>query len=233
LASRTGNLILDALPSDSRSRLARRLERVDLALMRVLCDAGSGIDHIYFPRTCVLSLLGVAETGEAVEVATIAREGAFGLVTGINSRQAYSRCVVQLAGSADRISASDFKQEFERSPNLRRIVMGYTEALMIQFHQSVLCSALHPAEERLARWLLTMHDGAESNTLLLTQEFLAQILGVARTTVTKAARTLQSARLISYRRGHITIRNRRGLERAACECYRVLLAHSERLLPSA
>jgi CRP-like cAMP-binding protein len=227
------NLILGAMPEETRARLAPRLEPVDLPVMRVLCEAGSSIEHIYFPRTCVLSLLAVAQTGEAVETATIGREGAFGLVVGMHSREAFVRCVVQFAGSADRISALDFKKEFDRSPQARRVVMYYIEALLIQYQQSVLCGTLHTVEERLARWLLVMHDGANSNALLLMQDFLAEILGVARTTVTSAARKLRSKNLISYRRGRISVRNRSGLERASCECYRVLRDHFERLLPPA
>ncbi len=231
LPDKSTNLFLDAMPRESRARLTSRLEHVDLSLMRVLCEAGSNIEHIYFPRTCVLSLLAIAQTGEGVETATIGREGAFGLVVGMHSRESFARCVVQFAGSADRISASDFKKEFDRSPHVRRVVMYYIEAVLIQYQQSVLCGTLHPVEERLARWLLIMHDGANSNALLLTQDFLAEILGVARTTVTVAARKLQSANLISYRRGRISIRNRSGLERASCECYRGLRTQFERLLP--
>jgi CRP-like cAMP-binding protein len=170
------------MPGESQVRLASRLERIDLPLMRVLCEAGSKIDYIYFPRTSVLSLLSVAETGDAVETATIGREGAFGLVLGMNNRESFVRCVVQSAGSADRISPSDFKREFDRSPDARRVVMYYIEVLLIQYQQSVLCHALHPVEARVARWLVTMSDRADSSTLFLTQEFLAEILGVARTT---------------------------------------------------
>jgi CRP-like cAMP-binding protein len=219
------------MPDEIRAAIGSRLEPVDLALRRVLCEAGSDMSYIYFPRTCVLSLLSVAETGEAVETATIGREGAFGLVAGMHSRQAYARCVVQFPGSADRILASDFKKEFNRNPYVRHVVLSYLEALLIQCQQSTLCGTLHKVENRLARWLLVMRDRADSNTLPLAQEFLAEMLGVSRTTVSAAARSLQSANLITYRRGRIYIRDRRGLERAACECYRVVRAHLERLLP--
>jgi hypothetical protein len=219
------------MPDEVRAKLAARLEPVELPILRMLSEAGSELDYIYFPRTCVLSLLCVAETGEAVETAAIGREGALGLVTGLHSRRAYARCVVQYAGSADRILASDFKREFDRDLYVRQVVMRYIEALLIQFQQSTLCSTLHPARRRLARWLLTMRDRADSSSLFLTQEFLAEMLGLSRTTVTSAARSLQAAKLITYRRGRIGIRDRAGLERATCECYRLLRAHFERLLP--
>jgi CRP-like cAMP-binding protein len=225
------NLILDAMPDEVRTRFEARVEPIDLALLRVLFEAGSDINYVYFPRTCVLSLLSVAETGEAVEIATIGREGACGLVTSMHSRQSYARCVVQFPGRADRISASEFKKEFDRSPHVRQVAIAYIEALLIQMQQSTLCGTLHAVENRLARWLLVMQDRADSDALPLTQEFLAEMLGVSRTTVSSAARTLQSAKLITYRRGRIRIRDRVGLERAACECYRVLRAHFERLLP--
>lgn len=219
------------MPDETRTDLRSRLEPVDLAVLSVLYEAGSDINYIYFPRTCVLSLLSVAETGEAVETATIGREGAFGLVAGLHSGQVHARCVVQFPGSADRILASDFKKEFNRNPHVQRIVMSYVEALMIQFQQSTLCGTLHNVENRLARWLLVMRDRSNSDTLPLTQEFLAEMLGVSRTTVSAAARSLQSADLMTYRRGRIHIRDPEGLERAACECYRVVRAQLERLLP--
>jgi CRP-like cAMP-binding protein len=231
LPRKATNLILDALPDEVRARLVAHLESVELPILRMLSEVGSELDYIYFPRSCVLSLLGVAETGEAVETAAIGREGAFGLVTGLQSRRAYARCVVQYAGYADRILALDFKREFDHDPYVREVVMRYIEALLIQFQQSTLCSTLHPARCRLARWLLTMNDRADSSTLLLTQEFLAEMLGLSRTTVTSAARSLQAASLITYRRGRIRIRDRAGLERTACECYHLLRAHFERLLP--
>jgi CRP-like cAMP-binding protein len=149
----------------------------------------------------------------------------------MHSGESYPRCLVQLGGSADRISVTHFKKEFDRSFAVRRVVLSYVEALLIQVQQSVVCANLHPVEERLARWLLMMRDRADSNTLPLTQDFLTEILGVTRTTVTLAARTLRSSDLISYRRGIIQIKDRAGLERAACECYRVVRNHFTRLLP--
>jgi hypothetical protein len=168
-----------------------------------------------------------------VETATIGREGAIGLVTGMRSGESYPRCVVQFAGDVDRIPASEFKKEFDRSPLVRRVVLSYIEALLVQVQQSVLCGTLHPIQSRLARFLLIMQDRAGTNTLALTQEFLANVLGVNRTTLTVAAGALQSNKVISYRRGRIIIRDRAGLERASCECYRVLRDQFQRLLPRA
>jgi CRP-like cAMP-binding protein len=229
-ASAFGNHILQALPAEPKARLASRLKPFNLVVPAVLAEAGSEVQHIYFPQNCVLSTLAVSESGHAVETATIGREGAFGLVAAINGHETYARCLVQHSGAAYRIAAADFKKEFDRSAHVRAIVMGYIEALLIQVQQSVLCNALHPVESRLSRWLLLMQDRADTDTLPLTQEFLAGMLGVNRTTVTSAARHLQSVGLISYRRGVVHIRKRAALEDASCECYRIVRSHYQRLL---
>jgi len=209
------------------------VETLHLSAKHVLCEPGSPIDFVYFPRTCVLSLLAVAESGHAVQTAMIGREGAFGLVAGMRSSESFPRCVVQVAGDADRISVSHFRREFDRHALVERVVLSYIESLLVQVQQSVLCGTLHPIQARLARFLLMLQDRAGTDSFAFTQEFLSHILGVNRSTLTGAAGALQSNEIISYRRGRVSIRDRPGLERASCECYRVLRERFDRLLPVA
>jgi CRP-like cAMP-binding protein len=230
MPSQAANLILRGIPAESRKRLMSHMETLHLSAQQVLREPGSHIDFVYFPRTCVLSLLVVSESGHAVETATIGREGAFGLVGGMRSGESFSRCVVQVAGDADRISVSHFRREFDRHALVQRVVLSYIESLLVQVQQSVLCGTLHPIQSRLARFLLVMQDRAGTESFAFTQEFLSNVLGVNRSTLTGAAGVLQSNEIISYHRGRISIRDRRGLERASCECYRVLRDQLERLL---
>jgi len=206
------------------------METLHLSAKHVLREPGSPIDFVYFPRTCVLSLLAVAESGHAVQTAMIGREGAFGLVAGMRSGESFPRCVVQVAGDADRISVSHFRREFDRHALVQRVVLFYIESLLVQVQQSVLCGTLHPIQARLARFLLMVQDRARTDSFAFTQEFLSHVLGVNRSTLTGAAGILQSNEIISYRRGRVSIRDRPGLERASCECYRVLRDQSDRLL---
>jgi CRP-like cAMP-binding protein len=224
------NLILRAIPAESRKKLLAHVETIQLSAKHVLCEPGSQIDFVYFPRTCVLSLLAVALSGHAVETATIGREGAFGLVAGMRSGESFPRCVVQVTGDADRIAVSHFRREFDRHPAVQRVVLSFIESLLVQVQQAVLCGTLHPIQARLARFLLMMQDRAGTDSFGFTQEFLANVLGVNRSTLTGAAGVLQSNKIISYRRGRVIIRDRRGLEGASCECYRVLRDQFERLL---
>ena len=224
------NLILRGIPAESRKRLMSNIETLHLSAKHVLREPGSPIDFVYFPRTCILSLLVVAESGHAVETATIGREGAFGLVAGIRSGESFPRCVVQIAGDADRVLVSHFRREFDRHTLVQRVVLSFIESLLVQVQQSVLCGTLHPIQARLARFLLMMQDRAGTDSFAFTQEFLSNVLGVNRSTLTGAAGALQSNELISYRRGRVSIRDRIGLERASCECYRVLRDQFERLL---
>jgi CRP-like cAMP-binding protein len=214
-----GNLILGAMPSEARVRLAARLKIVDVAGGSVVCDAGALVREIYFPRTCVLSLLGLSRSGDAVETAFIGREGAFGLVAGMRGRETHARCQVKIGGTAYRLPAADFKREFDRSAAVRAVVLDYLAALTALTQQTVVCNTFHPAKARLARSLLMMRDGTGADLLGITQELLAGVLGLSRTTVTEAARALQSAGAISYRRGLVQVVSSDRLADAACECY--------------
>jgi CRP-like cAMP-binding protein len=216
------NQLLDALAPDSRARIDRYLEPVEFKLGALVCDAGGLLRHAYFPRGSVLSLLTVLENGAAIETANIGREGAFGLFAAMYSRVSFNRCIVQLEGYTVRCPIELLQREFERSEHVRNLFVSYSETLLSQVQQTVACNAMHSTEERMCRWLLMMHDRAEGEALPYTHEFLSQILGANRKSVTLAAQSMQSAGLISYHRGAIQVIDRAGLEQASCECYAIV-----------
>lgn len=224
------NNLLEALPPGERGRFAHHLVQVELERGRLLYDPGDPIDHIYFPHDGVISLMTLMENGQAIESATIGPEGALGLMAAVAPRQSLSRAIVQTPMRAARISAERLHEAWEACPALRRLVDRHTEALFGHAIQSVACNALHSVEARFCRWLLTCHDRISSNTIALTQEFLADMLGVQRTTVTAVARSLQAKGMIRYRRGVVDIIDRPSLEAQACECYGVIRDTYERLL---
>ncbi len=225
------NRMLAALDSEDFQLLASRLTPVTLEKGALLYDPGDLIDTIYFPDDCVISLMTLMESGAAIESATIGREGALGLMAAVSPRQSLSRAIVQVAGRARRITAPYLHRAWEQSPQIRDLLDRHNEALFAHVIHSVACNALHSVEARFCRWLLSCHDRIDSNTLSLTQEFLADMLGVQRTTVTVVARALQAAGLIRYRRGVVDILDRAGLEAIACECYRAVRRNYQRLLP--
>ena len=216
------NRLLDLLAPADFSVLAPHLKDVPLERGRVLYDTGNEIEHVYFPHSGMVSVVVVMPDGETVETATIGREGAVGLTVGLGLRVARSRAIVQLPGSAARIPAARVAQAAHGSETLRNLVANHADRLLAQVQQSVACNALHDVEARLCRWLLQTRDCTGSDTLPLTQEFLSQMLGVRRTTVTLIARMLQTAGMIHYRRGLIHIRDVAALQEAACDCYRVV-----------
>ncbi len=216
------NQILRAFEPDARARIGGHMRPVIMKPGDVVCEAGGLLEYAYFPQGGVLSLLTVLEDGSAIECANIGREGVFGLFSAMYSRVSFNRCIVQHDGSMARCPIEPLRREFERSEHMRNLFVSYSETLLSQVMQSVACNALHSVEERMCRWLLMMHDRAESEMLTYTQEFLAQILGVNRTSATLAAQSLQSRGLIRYRRGRIQIQDRAGMEHAACECYAVV-----------
>lgn len=216
------NQLLGALHAESRARIDPHLEPVDLKLGAVVCDAGGLLKHAYFPQGSVLSLLTVLENGSAIETANIGREGAFGLFAAMYSRVSFNRCIVQLEGRMVRCPIELLQSEFKNSEHVRDLFVSYSETLLSQVQQTVACNAMHTTEERMCRWLLMMHDRAEGESLTYTHEFLAHILGANRKSVTLAAQSMQSAGLISYRRGTIQVLDRQGLEQASCECYAIV-----------
>jgi CRP-like cAMP-binding protein len=226
------NRLISALPSEDRVWLAPHLAMVDLEKGRLLYDPGDLIDQVYFPNDCVISLMTLMESGAAIESAMIGREGALGLMAAVAPRQALTRAIVQAPGSALRIAAAPLHEVWSRSAALRDVVDRHNEALFGHAIQSVACNALHAVEARFCRWLLGCHDRIDSNTVNLTQEFLADMLGVQRTTVTAVAGSLQAKGLIRYRRGVVDILDRGGLETMTCECYGAVRKGYERLLPA-
>jgi CRP-like cAMP-binding protein len=225
------NRLLVSLPADDYALLAPHLAAVELERGRLLYDPGDRIDIIYFPHDGVISLMTLMENGAAIESATIGREGALGLHAAVTPRQSLSRAIVQTPVRASRISAAQLHEAWEKSPRLRELVERHTEALFGHALQSVGCNALHSVEARFCRWLLTCHDRITTDTIALTQEFLADMLGVQRTTVTAVARSLQEKGVIRYRRGVVDIIDRAGLETLTCECYGVIHRNYARLLP--
>jgi CRP-like cAMP-binding protein len=213
------NKLLARLDEDSRIRIEAALETVALQRGTILCEAGEGLEHVYFPKTSVLSMLTVLIDGTQIETATIGQEGAFGAVASMGSALAFSRCMVQFGGLASRIDIRRMRTELELSVTVRETFIRYAEATIFQVQQSAACNALHPVEARLSRWLMEMSDRAATDRLPLTHEFIAEFLGANRTTVSLAAAALQTAGFISYQRGSIDIQDRAGLERASCECY--------------
>jgi CRP-like cAMP-binding protein len=216
------NRLLNALEVSSRKRIIPHLEPIKLTLGAIVCDAGGLLKHAYFPQGNVLSLLTVLENGSAIETANIGREGAFGLFAAMYSRVSFNRCLVQLEGDMVRCPIKLLQSEFTSSEHVRDLFVSYSETLLSQVQQTVACNAMHTTEEKMCRWLLMMHDRAEGEALPYTHEFLSHMLGANRKSVTLAAQSMQTAGLISYRRGKIQILNRRGLEKASCECYAIV-----------
>lgn len=216
------NQLFGAMHPASRERIAGHLQPVKLKLGAVVCEAGGLLKHAYFPQGAVLSLLTVLENGSGIETATIGREGAFGLFAAMYSRVSFNRCIVQLEGGMVRCPIQLLQTEFKDSEHVRDLFVSYSETLLSQVQQSVACNAMHSTEERMCRWLLMMHDRAAGEVLPYTHEFLSEILGANRKSVTLAAQSMQTAGLISYRRGKIQILDRRGLEKASCECYAIV-----------
>ena len=225
------NSLLEALPAADLAMFALHLTQIDLERGRLLYDPGDPIEQVYFPHDGVISLMTLMENGAAIESTTIGPEGALGLMAAVAPRQSLSRAIVQTPLRAARISAERLHDAWTRSAPLRHLVDRHTEALYGHAIQSVACNALHSVEARFCRWLLTCHDRISTDTIALTQEFLADMLGVQRTTVTAVARSLQEKGVIRYRRGVVDIVDRQALQTLTCECYGVIRGTYERLLP--
>lgn len=224
------NLLLQALPQEELNDATNHIEHVPLELKKILYDKDQPITHAYFVSNGVASLVNEPAPGQIVEFATVGHEGVVGLslLLGINTMP--SRALMQIPGEGLRMHADTFQKLVERHAKFRAVLMRYALALMNQIAQITSCNRLHEVQERCARWLLQTHDRVDSKSFPLTQEFLGQMLGVQRPTVTIAAGMLQQAGLISYTRGQITILDRAGLEKASCECYRIIKGEYDRLL---
>ena len=219
------------MEAEDFARLEPCLEVVDLPKCKVLYETGETVTSAYFPHDCVVSLVNVLEDGGSVEVALFGRESVFGYISTLVSRQSLGRYVAQIPGTAARIAVERLQDALEESRTLRHLFRLYAEALLAQTFQTVACNAKHDVEARCCRWVLSTHDRVDHDDLPLSHEFLAEMLGVQRSTVSLVTRTLQTAGLITQSRGVITVTDRAGLEDAACECYGVIRRNFERLLP--
>lgn len=224
------NRLLRALPYDVYERILPRLESVELEQKFEIWAENEPITAVYFPRTCVNSVLVVLEGKSAVEAATLGREGFVGVPVALGAERTASRCIAQIPGWAARMPASTFRELLAAEPELARLALRYAQSMIEQTSQSVACNARHSMDERCARWLLMSHDRVGADQFPLTHEFLAIMLGVRRASVTVAAGMLQQAGLIRYSRGKITVLDRARLEEASCECYEVVRAKYDELL---
>ncbi|MDE2092262.1 MAG: Crp/Fnr family transcriptional regulator [Burkholderiales bacterium] len=225
------NQLLAALPDDEWERWLPQLEWVEMPLGQVLYESGSTLSHVYFPTTSIVSLLYVMENGASAEIAVVGNEGLVGISLFMGGESTPSRAVVQSAGEGFRLPAQTIKDEFNRTPVLH-LLLRYTQALITQMAQTAVCNRHHTLDQQLCRWLLLSLDRLHGIELVMTQELIANMLGVRREGVTEGARKLQEAGLIRYARGRITVLNRKGLEKRTCECYAVVKKEYDRLLPA-
>jgi CRP-like cAMP-binding protein len=225
------NHLLDALPAGDYARLKSHLELIPLELGKVLYEPGARLRYVYFPTTCIVSLLYVMEDGASAEIAVVGNEGMLGISLFMGGETTPSHAVVQSAGFGVRLKAQLLKDEFARFGPMMHLLLRYTQALITQMAQTAVCNRHHSVDQQLCRWLLLSLDRLASNELSMTQELIANMLGVRREGVTEAAGKLQDAGLIHYQRGRITVLDRPGLEARSCECYRVVKTEFDRLLP--
>ncbi len=225
------NHLLDALPPSDYERLASHLELIPMTLGDVLYESGDKLRYVYFPTTSIISLLYVMEDGASAEIAVVGNEGILGISLFMGGETTPSRAIVQSAGYAFRLRAALLKEEFARYGPTMHLLLRYTQALITQMAQTAVCNRHHSVDQQLCRWLLLSLDRLRSNELSMTQELIANMLGVRREGVTEAAGKLQDAGLIRYGRGRITVLDRPRLEKRSCECYQVVKKEFDRLLP--
>ena len=225
-----GNRLLAALPEPEFRRLQPHLVEVSLPLGQTLHEPGDKIETVYFPTQAMISQVSVMEDGSMVEVGIVGNDGIVGYPVYLGGSYTNTRAMVQIEGTALKLDANLLKAEFDRSPPLQRLLLLYTQAFLAQVSQTAACNRFHPTEERLARWLLQSQDFAASDQLYLTQDFLSNMLGIRRASVTVAAGTLQQAGMIRYNRGRIVILDRTALEATTCECYEIVRQEYDRLL---
>jgi CRP-like cAMP-binding protein len=229
--SRHQNHLLDALPRGDFERISSHLEIIRMSLGEVLYEPGARLRHVYFPTTSIVSLLYVMEDGASAEIAVVGNEGMLGISLFMGGETTPSHAVVQSAGYGVRLKAHLLKEEFARFGPMMHLLLRYTQALITQMAQTAVCNRHHSVDQQLCRWLLLSLDRLAANELAMTQELIANMLGVRREGVTEAAGKLQDAGLINYRRGRITVLDRPGLEARSCECYQVVKTEFDRLLP--
>ncbi|MBD8527433.1 Crp/Fnr family transcriptional regulator [Pseudomarimonas arenosa] len=225
------NQLIRALSAEVRARLVPLLEPVSLPLGKVLYEPGDSMRHVYFPTDSIVSLLYVMENGSSAEISVVGNEGLVGVALFMGGESTSSRAVVQSEGSAYRLPGQRLKDEFNRHGELLVLMLRYTQALITQMAQTAVCNRHHSIDQQLCRWLLLSLDRLPSNHLTMTQELIANMLGVRREGVTEAAGKLQKLGVIEYSRGHITVLDRPRLEKLSCECYAVVKKETDRLLP--
>ena len=225
------NQLLAALPEAEWQRWLPQLEAIDMPLGQVLYESGSTLEYVYFPTSSIVSLLYLLENGASAEIAIVGNEGIVGISLFMGGESTPSRAVVQSAGQGYRLSAHAMKEEFSRAGPVLHLLLRYTQALITQMTQTAVCNRHHTLDQQLCRWLLLSLDRLQGNDLVMTQELIANMLGVRREGITEAAGKLQATGLIRYSRGHITVLDRPGLEKRTCECYAVVKRECDRLLP--
>jgi len=224
------NHLLRALPAAEFARLSPQLELIPMRLGEALYESGGRLQHVYFPTTSIVSLLYVMENGASAEIAVVGNDGILGIALFMGGETTPSRAVVQSAGHGYRLKVQPLMQEFDRAGPVLRLLLRYTQALITQMAQTAVCNRHHSVEQQLCRWLLLSLDRLPGNELIMTQELIANMLGVRREGVTEAAGNLQRDGLIRYSRGRITVLDRPRLERRVCECYAVVKKEFDRLL---
>jgi CRP-like cAMP-binding protein len=225
------NLLLAALPAAELKRLRPHLQPVHLELGHVLYEPGRHLDHVYLPTNSIVSLLYVMEDGSSAEIAVVGDEGVVGISLFMGGETTPSRAVVQSAGNLFKLPGAVLKTEFGRGGAMQHLLLRYTQALITQMSQTAVCNRHHSVDQQLCRWLLLSLDRLQGDELVMTQELIANMLGVRREGVTEAAGKLQDAEVIRYRRGHIKVLDREKLESLSCECYAVVKRETDRLLP--
>ena len=225
------NRLLDAVPTDVQQRLFPHLNLVSLPLGKVLYESGDALRHVYFPTNAIVSLLYVMENGASAEISVVGNEGLVGVALFMGGESTPSRAIVQSAGHAFRLPGPLLKEEFNRHGEMLLLMLRYTQALITQMAQTAACNRHHSVDQQLCRWLLLSLDRLQGNRLSMTQELIANMLGVRREGVTDAAGKLQKLGVIAYSRGKITVLDRSRLEQLSCECYAVVKRETDRLLP--
>jgi CRP-like cAMP-binding protein len=231
LVSPRQNRLLAALPAGDLERLLPDLELVKMLVGDVVCESGAPMSHAYFPTSAIVSLQYVMENGSSAEIAGVGNEGVVGVSLFMGGETTLSRSIIQTGGHGYRLRKSVLMDEFNRGDEMMRLLLRYTQALIAQMSLTAACNRRHSLEQQLCRWLLLTLDRMPGNELIMTQELIASMLGVRREGVTEAAGRLQNAGIINYRRGHITVLERAGLDSRVCECYDVVKKEFDRLLP--
>lgn len=229
VASPEDNLLIAALPEESRQRLLPNLELVDFPLGKVLYESGDTMKHVYFPTDCIVSLLYMMSNGASAEISVVGKEGIVGVAVFMGGESTTSRAIVQSAGSAFRLPRQQLKDEFNRHSDFLHLMLRYTQSLITQMAQTAVCNRHHSIDQQLCRWLLLSLDRLPGDELIMTQELIANMLGVRREGVTEAASKLDRLGVIQYKRGHIRVLDRAKLEQLSCECYAVVKKECDRL----